>query len=119
MTKKFNFGRVGQPFDVRWPVTVQVPQDGGTVEEETFEAVFRLTPSTELTGAALGSMGTITAIDALKKVFVGLGPDEPEPFTEKLRDDMLATDWVRAGISRSFVNCSLGIAEKNSERRPG
>lgn len=90
------------------PVTVMVPIDGGH-RTDTFKATFRVGESN-----SLGRFAELEGQDEeLRKVFVGCDEivdeaDNAIPFSNELRDQMIATPYVRAGL----VNAYLGAIVK-------
>lgn len=107
MTLKFDFKSLGQPFEADWPVTVQVPQDGGTVQEQTFDVRFRT-----LTKAELAQVET--AEDSpTEKLRLALVDVKGETFSPELREDMLGTPYVFLGLLRAYTTFLLGQPAKN------
>jgi hypothetical protein len=109
---KFDFGSLDSAFEADWPVTVQVPLDGGKSEEQTFQVRFRLVDDEEL--AQLGD-GVEAQKKALRKVVVGFGKGEAETFSAETLEKMLARAYVRSGLNRAYGQFVLGIPAKNSE----
>ena len=107
---KFNFSTVGQPFEADWPIKVQVPQDGGKVQEQTFHARFRMGSDEQL--LKLGATIQDTK-DVLREVFVGFGAGTEETFTTELREQLLATYWTRVALNNAYLRFAQGVAEKN------
>lgn len=114
MPVKFDYQGLSQAFEADWPVHVQVPQDGGTTEEQVFEARFRLYEEPEV---AEGETPPPPPEDAefLRTVFVGLaGPDAPTgPDFERVRELMLRRTYVRLAIFRAYNRFQAGAPAKN------
>lgn len=113
MAAQFDYTGLDKPFEASWPVHVQVPQDGGTVEEQTFEAMFRLYQEPELEDGA--SPPPLSDEDFLRRVFIGLAdPGSPsgEAF-EALREKMLRRAYVRIAIFRAYNRFQAGQPAKN------
>lgn len=114
MALKFDYTGLDKPFEASWPVIVQVPQDGGTVEEQTFEAMFRLYQEPEPEdGATPPPPPSDEAF--LRQVFIGLAdPSGPrgEAF-EALREKMLRRAYVRIAIFRAYNRFQAGQPAKN------
>lgn len=107
MTLKFDFKTLEQPFEADWPVTVQVPQDGGTVQEQTFDVRFRtLTPAEADEVAARPD----PAESKIRKVLVDV---KGEAFSSELVEQMIHTPWVFVGLLRAHTSFSLGEPVKN------
>lgn len=110
MAVKFDFGRLDQPFEADWPVTVSVPQDGGLVAEETFIARFRLFRS----GAATDIVQTDPdGRELWRRFWVGFGAGEETEFTPELFAAMVDTPYVRSALLKAYQGFANGIAAKN------
>lgn len=115
---KFIFARLGEPLVVTWPVKVEVPDDGGGTHTETFAAKFKIAPADRLTNLAQERPMTCHT-DFLKEVFVGLGKDENQEWSETLRDQLVMEPYVQRGLNRAYAECSNGqAAVGNSEGPP-
>ncbi len=107
MTLKFDFKTLEQPFEADWPVTVTVPQDGGTVEEQTFDVRFRtLTPS------------EATNVDnspdpAAAKLRLALVDVKGETFSPALVEKLLGVGFVQMALLRAYSKFVLGASVKN------
>jgi hypothetical protein len=109
MASKFDFKGLDQPFEADWPVTVQVPQDGGTVEPQTFMARFRMIPPETVQELIKSDDQDLY----VKTLFVGLGAGEEADDFEALRAKMLSRPYVRLAIQRSFSEFQAGVPAKN------
>lgn len=109
---KFDYGSLDAPFEADWPVTVQVPQDGGESQEQKLVVRFRLVDDAEL--EALGE-GVAAQKAALRQVVVGFGKSEEQAFSAELLERMLARAYVRNGLNKAYGQFVLGIPAKNSE----
>ena len=109
-TAKFDFTRLGKPFEADWPVVVPVPQNGGTTRDETFSARFRLLEGEEAQTAAKAAD---QARETLRRAFVGFGAGEAQEWSETVRDQLIETDFVRVGLARAYGAFSIGAAAKN------
>lgn len=111
MSVKFSFKGLAEPFEAIWPVTVLVPQDGGTVEEQVFNARFRM-----LTKEEVEAVQADTDADAYHKAFfVGIPAEDldGEPF-EAVQGLMLSQPYVRIALIKAYTGFQAGIAVKNS-----
>lgn len=84
------------------PVTVCVPVDGGHANE-TFKVTFRVLDLDQLDVGSLGGQQEL-----LQKIVVGFDEIEdedgnPAPYSEELRDRMIATPYVRAAIFQTYM----------------
>lgn len=110
MGEKFNFKRLGEPFEADWPVVVSVPQDGGTTINEEFTARFRLIPDTE--------MPAIIAADkdgkeVYRRCWVGFGKETNQEFTPEIFDQVLSVAYTRDALMAAYRKFAGGIAVKN------
>lgn len=109
MTVKFNTETLKTGFKAVWPVNVNVPQDGGTVEVQTFDAVFlALTP--EETEEAQQAKDPNAWPN---RFWVGLPGVEPADFTEAYRKLFLDRGYVRQALVTAYIQFAQGIAAKN------
>lgn len=107
MTLKFDFKTLEQPFEADWPVTVSVPQNGGGVQEQTFEVRFR-TLTAEETADVDNS-----ADPAAAKLRLALVDVKDETFTPALVEQMLGRGYVQMGLLRAHAKFILGTPVKN------
>ena len=83
----------------KWPVSVDVPVDGGKHERVTFDVEFKdLTQSRLLEIAELSSDGTLSDVDIAKEVMVGWAGIQNEdgeelPYSITKRDELLDVCW--------------------------
>lgn len=111
---KFDFASLQEKaFENDWPVNVQVPQEGGKTQEQTFMVRFRFVPEEEL--QALGD-GVEGAKASLREVVAGFGKGEEEEFSEELFELMLTRPYVRLALNKAYGEFVLGVAAKNSVR---
>lgn len=111
MALKFDFKGLGEVFEADWPVTVPVPQDGGSVEDQIFTARFRLLDQE----TANGLMNGEDADAWINSFFVGLpGEQIPEGSTfEDVRKLMLARPYIRIALIKANSQFQAGISVKN------
>lgn len=109
MSVKFDFKTLETGFEAVWPVSVNVPQDGGAIEVQTFDMVFRTLTAEEHDAAQKSSDP-----DAWPNAFmVRLAGDNAQELTPEFRKQLLGRAYVRQGIITSYVQFSQGIAAKN------
>ncbi|SFJ04226.1 hypothetical protein [Nitrosomonas sp. Nm34] len=101
-----------QPKLVEWPVSVNVPQDGGKIKKNTFTAEFELITQEEL-DAIYKDGGT--DVDLLRQVLfncTGVCDAEGKPidFNDDLRDKLINIPYVRSALVAAYVECSHGKA---------
>ena len=102
------------PASVWWPVTVEIPADGGAVTKGEFEAHFKLLPQTEI--EALGK-GTVAAL--LRSAMIdwrGLNDaaDQALPCTAENIDTVCEWPCWRTGLVSAFYDAQSGHARKNA-----
>lgn len=109
MSVKFDFKTLETGFEADWPVTVNVPQDGGGIEKQEFLARFRtLTP--EESDKAQQAADPNTWPNAFLVALVETGAPE---LTDELRKQLLGRSYVRQGLITAYVQFSQGVAAKN------
>ena len=109
MTVKFDFASLDEAFECAWPVTIPVPQPGGTIQPQEIVAIFKILPPDEATTAA----EAITADKPYAWInawWVGL---EGEELTDALRAKMLGRPYVRTALTNAYQNFVQGIPAKN------
>lgn len=110
--------QIAQKDTYSWPVTVELPVDGGRREKHTFEAEFRRLPQPRLDELA-GEARTGTVDDALlaSEILVGWhgvnAGDSELAFSDSARDRMFAIPGVRAAVIRAFFESIGGARQKN------
>lgn len=108
--KKFDFAQLGAATEAYWPVTVNVPQDGGKTLKQEMTVRFRL-PSDEALIATRDAAEPQKAL--LRLAVVGLGPDEGVEFTPEVLELLVAKAYVRTALETAFLKFASGVAEKN------
>ena len=99
---------------IQWPVKVDIPVDGGEIEEQTFTAHFQLLDQDEIDKAA--AEGDVKFIE---RILVGWGDDvkgpdgKKIPFGEEPRIAMSKIPHIRKAIVRAYYDMANGVARKN------
>lgn len=101
---------------VLWPVHVEIPHDGGTVEKAKFHVRWKIYDRDEL-----GVVSARAKDDAefMAETMTGFGNDVYAadgtllPFTPESRDRMVRIPYVHAALIRSFYAAQRGVIEKN------
>lgn len=103
--------RIVKKTHVIWPVTVNVPNDGGGVEKASFFVRFKRLTEEEF--EALSQKGQTEILKASVK---GAGETEAdiEEFSDTDIKELLADTNYRVGLYRAYLNMDAGVAEKNS-----
>ena len=111
---------------ISWPVTINVPQDGGGTKEQQFTGQFELISQKEYDDFYKDAKGGEPAgekdIGLARRVLTGWGDDvldedgNPLEFNAENKEKLIEIPYVRNGIVRSFIWCMHGnkAAEKNS-----
>ena len=104
---------------IEWPITVNVPVDGGKTQPHVFTGSFLLMDQDELNAlVALGDKAVI------KSVLKGWGDDVSDAngkalkFNDKNLNAVLKIAYLRNGIIDSYYNMINGVEAKNSVRLP-
>jgi len=108
MTVTFKFESLDTPFEADWPVTVQVPRDGGTFEEQVFMARFRML-SVEDTTASTEAGENAQAF--MRRYFVGLGGGET--LTDELFTKLFIAPHTQRAIFNAWAGFQAGAPAKN------
>lgn len=113
MSVKFNFKTLETGFEALWPVTVKVPQDGGKISIETFEARLRAL-DLEAAKAAIESNDPFAiykagVVDVPGAPALRDAEGNPTPFF----DQLLTPEWMRNGLEEAFKQFRTGVAAGN------
>lgn len=112
---KFEFATLDTVIEADWPVTVNVPGEGGKVVPQTFTVRFRMLDDAEILQSAEQE---VPAKDMLRKVVVGLGKDEETAFSPEFLERLISKTYIRNGLMAAFAEFNGGIAAKNSRKPP-
>lgn len=101
-----------------WPVTVELPTDGGKTEKATFDAEFkRLTQSRVDEIRQAVERGEMRDADLAREALVGWSGVVDEngqvPYSEKARDQLLDIPMVSTAIVMALLNSLSGARRKN------
>jgi|TARA_X000001382_G_scaffold76713_2_gene53694 hypothetical protein len=103
----------------KWPVTVDVPVDGGKHDRVTFDVEFKdLTQSRLLEIAELSSEGSLTDVEVAREVMVGWAGIQDEdgkdlPYSITKRDELLEVPMVATAIASAYLESKRGAKRKN------
>lgn len=112
---------LGKSDSYKWPVTVEVPTDGGRFERAEFVAEFRRLPQSRLdeVGQALRGDGEkISDADLAEEVLVGWdkvkdADGSPINFSAATRAAVLDISGVRTAVVQAFFESLAGGRRKN------
>lgn len=96
-----------------WPVTVEVPVDGGRFDKQTFDATFKRLGRSEFT--KLADMGDIQLLEKVVIGWDGIEDEDGKPikFTlPELRDFADDAYWCR-GVIKAYLESLEGAQSKN------
>lgn len=101
-----------------WPVTVELPTDGGKVEKATFDAEFkRLTQSRVDEIRMAVERNEMRDVDLAREAMVGwsgvVDGDGPVPYSESARDQLLEIPMVSSAIVTALLGSLAGARRKN------
>ena len=107
--------KVAQKRTVKWPVTVNVPQDGGRTSKATFEAHFEVITAEEQQQAIRDGK------DLLDVQLIGWNDqvkgddDQPLAFSEAAKKALLDITYVRVALFDALgeINTGRAAARKN------
>ena len=109
---------IEKPKQIKWPVTVSIPRDGGSAAKAVFTAHFRIIPGNEF-NAIYQNGGNDE--DLLRNVVVGFGNDvldesgTPLVFSQESLDHLIGIPYVRNALVSAYLDLSQGkkAATKN------
>lgn len=111
--------KIVQPTEYSWGITVELPADGGRIEKQTFDGVFKRVTQTRL-GEIQKSIeqNEMRDVDLAREVLIGWkgvidSSGEEVPFTESNRDQLLDIPMVAAAVVIAFMQSIAGIKRKN------
>lgn len=103
----------------KWPVSFDVPVDGGKFKRETFDGIFiRVSQSRLRELTDLVSSGEVTDIDVAREVLVGwsgIKDDNGEdvPFSDEALEQLLDVPMLASAIVVKYFESLQGVKAKN------
>ncbi len=96
-----------------WPVTVNVPADGGKFDKKVFNVTFKIIPQDRISDLLKKRDS-----DLLKEVVIGWSDygdikGKEIPFSEEALAKLLSFDYVRAAMTGTFFEAINGYERKN------
>lgn len=103
--------------NVKWPVTVNIPRDGGRTTKAEFTAHFELLPQDEF--REIYAQENASDEDLLRRVLTGWdGVADAEggaiDYTPDTREMMIRIPYVRAAMVSAYLECSHGKAARKN-----
>ena len=101
----------------KWPVSVDVPVDGGKHERVTFDVEFKdLTQSRLLEIAELSGEGSLSDVEIAREVMSGwagveAGKELPDSITK--RDELLDVPMMASASAGAYLESKQGAKRKN------
>ena len=102
-----------------WPISLQVPVDGGKYKRCDFEVEFQRIPQSELLELiAAQQEGALRDVEIIKKIMVGWknvtdSEDQEVPFTATNRDQLLEVVGMASAIGEVFFESRAKAKRKN------
>ena len=106
---------------VEWPVEVNVPQHGGTVEKQEFTALIEILDKEEADKLIRTNQSDDTFCERILAGWTGGVVDEgenPIAFTPESKRELLSKTYVQAGLMGAYFKAAAGVPAKNS-KAPG
>tara|TARA_R100000005_G_C4993431_1_gene200492 strand:+ start:1816 stop:2160 length:345 start_codon:yes stop_codon:yes gene_type:complete len=103
----------------KWPVTVDVPVDGGKHERVTFDVEFKdITQSRLQEMAEESAEGNMSDVDIAREVMTGWAGVTDEdgkelPYSITKRDELLDVPLVASAIAGAYLESKQGAKRKN------
>ena len=103
----------------KWPVTVEIPIDGGRFDKQTFDAEFKRLPQERNTAILEGGRsGDVTDQDACSEILVGwsgINDDDGKevPFSESAKSQLMNVPQVAAAVVTAYFQSVTGAKRKN------
>ena len=97
----------------KWPVTVETPIDGGKLEKQTFDAVFKRMSRSAFMD--LLDKGEDALVDQILEGWDGIKDEDGKdvPFTQKNKKDMLDDPYVIRALITAYADSVAGVLVKN------
>lgn len=109
---------------VRWPVTIPVPQDGGSVQKCRMTAHFRMLDDKRFADFTGGDRSGEGDAGILREVLVGWDEgdvrdeaDQAQPFSEEWRDRLIGVSYARMALIKGYLEAHGGHEAKAGPAR--
>jgi hypothetical protein len=102
-----------------WPVTVEIPIDGGRFDRQTFDAEFKRLPQARNNAiVAAAKAEATTDLEVADEVLVGwkgIADDAGEdvPYSETAKAQLLDVPGVSAALVEAYLKSLIGAKRKN------
>jgi len=97
----------------KWPVTVEIPTDGGKFEKQTFDATFKRMSRSAFNG--LVDKGDDALVDGILEGWDGIKDEDGKdlPFTQKNKKDLCDDPYVMKALIQAYADSVTGAPAKN------
>ena len=97
----------------KWPVTVEVPTDGGKFERQTFDAIFK-----KMSRSAFNDLvdnGDDSLVDGILEGWDGIKDEDGKdvPFTQKNKKELCDDPYVMKALIQAYADSVTGAPAKN------
>jgi len=97
----------------KWPVTVEIPIDGGRFEKQTFDAVFK-----KMSRSAFNDLldkGDEALVDGILEGWDGIKDEDGKdlPFSQKNKKELLDDTYVMKAVIQAYADSIVGAQAKN------
>lgn len=107
-----------------WPVTVEIPIDGGRFDRQTFDAEFKRLPQSKVAPMVaelsrlddLGDLSRITEVAAdLVIGWSGVTGDDGKdiPYSQKALEQLLEVPFLAVAVLKAYMDSIKGAKRKN------
>ncbi len=107
-----------------WPVTIDIPIDGGRFDKQTFDGEFKRLPQSKIGPMVaelqkledLGDLDRITEITRdLLVGWAGISDDSGKeiPFSQKALDQLLEVPFLAVAVLKAYMDSIKGAKRKN------
>ena len=107
-----------------WPVSFDVPVDGGRHEKQTFDGEFKRLPQSKIGPmvAELGKLEDLGELDRITEIasdvligWSGINDDDGKeiPFSQKALEQLLEVPFLAVAVLKAYVDSIKGAKRKN------
>lgn len=107
-----------------WPVSFDVPVDGGRHEKQTFDGEFKRLPQSKIGPmvAELGKLEDLGELDRITEIasdvligWSGVNDDDGKeiPFSQKALEQLLEVPFLAVAVIKAYVDSIKGAKRKN------
>jgi hypothetical protein len=108
--------RVAKVKEVTWPVRISIPQDGGKVQNQDFDAKFEIISQAEHDDVLKGGGDMLARVWTGAQRLVGEDGKSPVEFSEEIKAELLDVSYFRTGLASAYYEAFYG---RKAERKNG